>query len=216
MIVLIRATERGAICPRVKGGLINYHVFFILFRCVKGTSHRGSLQGSKHAPDSVPQIPLLSAPSARLKRRGLHFAVLPLGLKNLSADLVLILILICFHRLILSVFSPKEAESCISNLNCSSKHHVLVAKALEVAIEKKLEDGVRIGQLLCAFVKSDLVSLESFKQGYVVNHPMLLFTPITDNRIARRVFEIIVLLSSARIGYFFGRVLQSSFSVQHF
>ena len=40
-------------------------------------------------PDSVPQISLLSAPSTRFDHRhkGPHFAVLPLGLENLTAAL---------------------------------------------------------------------------------------------------------------------------------
>ena len=41
-------------------------------------------------PDSVPQISLLSAPSTRFdyRHKGPHFAVLPLGLENLTAALL--------------------------------------------------------------------------------------------------------------------------------
>ena len=50
-------------------------------------------------PDSVPQIPLLSAPSARCDHRhtGPHFAVLPLGLENLLAVLVRAIATVAHH-----------------------------------------------------------------------------------------------------------------------
>jgi len=58
-----------------------------------------------------------------------------------------------------------EAEVCIKELNCSSKHHIMVSEAINIAIEKKPEQGARIGELLHKFVGSGLVSLDSFKLG---------------------------------------------------
>ena len=61
----------------------------------------------------------------------------------------------------------KEAEVCIKELNCSSKHYIMVSEAINIAIEKKLEQGALVGELLHKFVGSGLVSLNSFKLGYV-------------------------------------------------
>lgn len=63
-------------------------------------------------------------------------------------------------------FLLKEAEICIRNLNCSSKHDILVLEIIFIAIEKKPEDVARVGLLLHNLVKTGLISLESFKQGY--------------------------------------------------
>ena len=84
----------GAVCPRASGStgphqLISKLLFIASLDVFKEPPNRRSLQGSKSSPDSVTQIPLLSAPSARFDHRhkGPHFVVFPLGLENLSVAL---------------------------------------------------------------------------------------------------------------------------------
>ena len=42
----------------------------------------------------------------------------------------------------------------------------MVSEAINIAIEKKLEQGILIGELLHGFVRSGLISLDAFKLGY--------------------------------------------------
>ena len=74
-----RAAERGAICPSASGSRGPHRLISTFLFCM-------CTRFQTYLRFSHPSFPLLSA-SARFKRRGPHFAILPLGLENLSAPL---------------------------------------------------------------------------------------------------------------------------------
>ena len=81
-----REGQRGQFATGSKGASSTYINTFIdtLFICIKEPPNRGRIQVLRVPPDSVPQIPLLSAPSARFDHihKGPHFAILPWASKT--------------------------------------------------------------------------------------------------------------------------------------
>ena len=60
---------------------------------------------------------------------------------------------------------PQEAENCIRELNAGPLSHFIVSEAVNIAIEKKMEQVEEVGSLLHSFTKSNLITIEHFKKG---------------------------------------------------